>query len=233
MKQVHTTKDYSLFKSIEGNRNKNLLHINRLKKSMSENYLFTTITVNEFYEVIDGNHRFDAIQELGLSLNYIICPGYGLTEVHILNQNSKTWNADDYLNGYCNLGYKDYLQFADFKEKYKLGFNETMALLTGSLNRYNEMFYKGEFKIKSMWYAVDLIEKILLIEPYYKGIRRRSFVYTMMSLSKNNNFSFAEFLQKLKLQPTSLQDCTSVEAYKALIEDIYNYHRREKVNLKF
>jgi hypothetical protein len=233
MKQVHTTKDYSLFKSIEGNRNKNLLHINRLKKSMSENYLFTTITVNEFYEIIDGNHRFDVINELELPLNYIVCPGYGLNEVHILNQNSKTWNADDYLNGYCNLGYKDYLEFADFKEKYKLGFNETLALLTGSLNRYNEMFYKGEFKIKSMWYAVDLIEKILLIEPYYKAIRRRSFIYTMMSLSKNKNFSFSEFLQKLKLQPTSLQDCTSVENYKALIEDIYNYHRREKVNLKY
>ena len=31
---VHTTTDYYLFKSIDGNRNKNLLHINRLKKSM-------------------------------------------------------------------------------------------------------------------------------------------------------------------------------------------------------
>ena len=233
MKQVHTTKDYSLFKSIEGNRNKNLLHINRLKKSMSETYLFTTITVNEFYEIIDGNHRFDVIKELGLPLNYIICKGYGLNEVHILNQNSKTWNSDDYLNGYCNLGYKDYLQFAQFKAKYKLGFNETMALLTGSLNRYNEMFYKGEFKVKSMLYAVDLIEKILLIEPYYKGIRRRSFIYTMMSLTKNKNFDFAEFLQKLKLQPASLKDCTNVENFKILIEDIYNYHRREKVNLRF
>lgn len=45
--QVHTTTDYFLFKSIEGNRNKNLLHINRLKKSMSENYLFTVIIVND------------------------------------------------------------------------------------------------------------------------------------------------------------------------------------------
>lgn len=233
MKQVHETKNYSAFKSIQGNRNKNLLHINRLKKSMSENYLFTTITVNEFSEIIDGNHRFDVIKELGLPLHYIICEGYGLNEVHILNQNSKTWNADDYLTGYCNLGYQDYIEYAKFKEKYKLGHNETMALLLGNTSKSLDMFYSGAFKVKNLWYAQDLIEKILLIKPYYNGIKRRSFIFAMMSLSKNKNFIFSEFLQKLKIQPTSLQDCTNVENYKALIEDIYNYHRREKINLKY
>jgi hypothetical protein len=233
MKQVHTTKDYSLFKSIEGNRNKNLLHINRLKKSMSENYLFTVLIVNEHYKIIDGNHRFDVIQELGLPLNYIICEGYGLNEVHILNQNSKTWNADDYLTGYCNLGYEDYIKYAEFKERYKLGHNETMALLLNNTTKSLDMFYKGEFKIKNLWYAEDLIEKIFLIKPYYSGIKRRSFIFTMMALSRNKNFIFSEFLQKLKIQPASLKDCTNVENYKALIEDIYNYHRREKVNLRY
>ena len=62
-------------------------------------------------------------------------------------------------DSYAGQSVKQYID--DFKEKYKLGFNETMALLTGSLNRYNEMFYKGEFKVKSMWSAVDLIEKLL------------------------------------------------------------------------
>ena len=79
---------------------------------MQENYLFTIIIVNENYEIIDGQHRFDVIKELGLPLNYVICGGYGLNEVHILNQNSKTWNVDDYLDGYCLLGYTDYLKYA-------------------------------------------------------------------------------------------------------------------------
>ena len=49
----------------------------------------------------------------------------------MLNQNSKTWNADDYLAGYCNLGNTNYLQYKKFKEKYQLGHNESMAMLTG------------------------------------------------------------------------------------------------------
>jgi hypothetical protein len=170
---------------------------------------------------------------LSLPLHYIICEGYSLNEVHILNQNSKTWNADDYLTGYCNLGYDDYLKYATFKETYNLGHQETMALLCGGNKIDIGIFYSGDFKISSLKNAEDIIEKIIMLEPYYNGIRRRSFIYTMMSLFKNENFEFTELLQKLKLQPTALQDCTNVTNYKVLIEEIYNYRRREKVNLRY
>jgi len=232
--QVHTTTDYFLFKSIDGNRNKNLLHLNRLKKSMSENYLFTIIIVNEKYEIIDGQHRFEIIKELNLPLHYIICDGYGLNEVHILNQNSKTWNCDDYLDAYVNLGYEDYIKYAEFKQKYNLGHHETMSLLSKITSKIDQqIFFTGQFKVKSIKDAENTIEKILMIEPYYVGVRRRSFIYAMMSLFKNPNFEYTEFIQKLKLQPTALQDCTNINNYKTLIEEIYNYRRREKVNLRF
>lgn len=232
--QVHTTTDYFLFKPIDGNRNKNVLHLKRLKQSMDENYLFTVIIVNENYEIIDGQHRFEIIRELGLPLHYIICKGYGINEVHILNQNSKTWNADDYLAGYVNLGYKDYIQYAEFKLKFKLGHNECMTMLLDRTHKVGlDVFYSGNFKIKSLSEAENTMRKILLVEPYYSGVRRRSFIFTMMGLFKNKQFNFAEFLQKIKLQPTLLQDCPSVDAYKILIEEIYNYRRREKVNLRF
>lgn len=232
--QVHTTTDYFLFKPIEGNRNKNLLHINRLKKSMADNYLFTVIIVNEKYEIIDGQHRFDVIQDLKLPLNYIVCKGYGLNEVHILNQNSKTWNADDYLDGYCNLGYKDYIKYSEFKTNYDIGHNECMTILSGSQSKPSiDVFYSGNFKIKDYNEACKIIEKILLIQPYYQGAKRRSFIYAMLQLFKNPNFEFTEFLQKLKLQPTALTDCANTTQYIALIEEIYNYRRREKVNLRY
>lgn len=232
--QVHTTTDYFMFKPIEGNRNKNLLHINRLKKSMSENYLFTVIIVNENYEIIDGQHRFEVISELGLPLHYIICKGYGLKEVHTLNANMKTWNADDYLDGYCQLGYKDYIIYKEFKDKYELGHNETMRLLAGDVNGSDQkVFYSGNFKVKELHKAEKVIEKVLMVEPYYDGVRRRSFIYAMVSLFNNKNFEFTEFLQKLKLQPTALQHCNTTNNYKILIEEIYNYRRREKINLRY
>lgn len=232
--QVHTTTDYFLFKPIGGNRNKNLLHINRLKKSMAENYLFTVIIVNEKLEIIDGQHRFDVIQELGLPLHYIICKGYGLNEVHILNANSRNWGKDDYLEGYCNLGYKDYIVYRDFKEKYDIGHDQCELLLTGAFKGpRSSNFYNGEFKVTKLSEGTKMIEQILLIEPYYLGAKRKTFITAMVSLFNNQNFEFTEFIQKLKLQPTALVDCINVAQYKSLIEDIYNYKRREKVNLRF
>ena len=103
MKQILTTNNYELFKSIDGNRNVNELHLSRLKKSIQKKYLFTFILVNEKHHIIDGQHRFEVIKELGLPLNYVVCKGYGINEVHQLNENSKNWNADDYLDGYCKL----------------------------------------------------------------------------------------------------------------------------------
>lgn len=232
--QVHTTTDYFLFKPIDGNRNKNLLHINRLKKSMSENYLFTIIIVNEKYEIIDGQHRFDVIQELKLPLNYVICKGYGLNEVHILNANSRTWNSDDYLEGYCNLGNQHYIKYKEFKDTYGIGHRECMSILSGveTASAVN-IFYMGDFKIKNYHEACNIIEKILLIQQYYEGTKRRAFIFAMLKLFKNPNFEFTEFLQKLKCQPNSLVDCLNINQYISLIEEIYNYRRREKVNLRY
>jgi len=232
--QVHTTTDYFLFKPLQGNRTKNLLHLNRLKKSMSEQYLFTVIIVNENYEIIDGQHRFDVISELQLPLHYVVCTGYGLEHVHRFNQISKTWNADDYMNGYCELGYTDYITYRDFKNKYLIGHNECMLLLSGTgVTKHSGNFNSGLLKIKSVKDAKAIIEKILLLQPYYDGYKRRTFIYCMYALLKNPNFEFTEFIQKLKIQPTALQHCTDVEQYTALIEEIYNYKRRDKVNLRF
>lgn len=234
-KQVHTTTDYSMFKSVDGNRTLNTLHLNKLRTAMHNKYLFTVIIVNEKYEIIDGQHRFECIKDLKYPLNYIICNGYSLNEVHILNQNSKDWVSADYLDGYCKLGYADYLIFRDFKEKYKIGYNECMGLLSGTrfCGGYVDKFRQGLFKVTNLFDAEDFMDKLLIIEQYYSGIRRRNFIYAMMQLFNKQQFEFTEFLQKLKIQPMALQDCTDINQYIILIEEIYNYKRRDKVNLRF
>lgn len=232
--QVHTTIDYSLFKSIDGNRTKNTIHVQRLKKSMQEKYLFTTILVNEKYEVIDGQHRLDVIKELKLPLNYIVCKGYGLNEVHVLNQNSKNWTSADYLDGYCKLGYKDYLVFKEFIDRHEINTQIAMYLLTGYDNGdMIKSFNAGNFKIKDLNDAEKIMNQLHLIKPFYENYKRRWFVYAIVKLLKNENFEFIDLLQKLKIQPTILQDCNDVKQYVTLLEEIYNYRRRDKVNLRF
>ena len=237
--QVHTTKDYSLFKTLNGNRDVNQLHLTRLKESMNKNHLTTIIMVNENFEIIDGQHRFLISQELKLPINYIISKNYGLNEVQILNANMKNWQIQDYVNGYCDLGYKDYIIYRDFMNEYRFTNQVSLLLLSGewvsgtSDVSISTKFKEGIFKVKDLKYAERTADKIMMIEPYYKGFLRRSFIYALIGMFKNENFEFTEFLAKLKQQPTTMQDCTSITQYKVLIEEIYNYRRREKINLRF
>lgn len=238
-KSVHTTTDYFLFKPLGGNRSLNKIHLKRLKDSIAKNYLFTFILVNENYQIIDGQHRFECIKELGLPLNYVVCKGYGLNEVQILNQNSKNWNYDDYLEGYIDLGYKDYILYKEFKEKYKFDHNSTLILLSkpNQLSNQNQdhviEFREGKFKVLDYHYAEGIAKKIWLLNGLYDGFLRRSFVFAMIRLLKNPEFELTEFITKLKLQPSALTDCTTTDQYITIIEEIYNYKRREKVNLRY
>jgi len=102
-------------------------------------------------------------------------------------------------------------------------------------NSYNskEVFEEGTWKGKDFELAQQNADKLMMIKPYYDGYKRSTFVSTMLGLFRNEDFDFIEFLNKLKLQTKKLDNCTSVPQYKLLIEDIYNYRRREKVNLRY
>lgn len=102
-----------------------------------------------------------------------------------------------------------------------------------SIEGYQMQRFFGEFEISDYQNACDIADKIEIVGQYYSGYKRRAFVYAMLALFKNNNFEFTEIVQKLKIQPTAMVDCTTSQQYVTLIEEIYNYRRREKVNLRY
>jgi len=236
--QVYTTNDYSLFTTMEGNRKLNPTHIKRLKVSMSEDYLKIPIIVNGKYQIIDGQHRFQAVQDLGLSVVYMVMKDYGLEQVQRLNTNSSNWKIADYMESYCNRGNKHYIKYRDYKKMYNLGDYESMAMLKGKINggghNYDE-FRKGLFKVKSgQWgIACEQAEQVLQLGKYYEGYKRRSFVFAMIHLINHENFDLLQLLNKLKYQSTKLVDCTNKEQYLYLLQEIYNFKSSNKVNLVY
>jgi ParB/Sulfiredoxin domain len=234
--KIYETVDYSKFSFLDGNRNINPNHLNRLKESMVNNYLYTIILVNEKYEIIDGQHRFTVIKELGLLLNYIIVKNYGLKEVQVLNINTKNWSQSDYADGYANLGNLNYQIYLEFKDKYEFNHEVTLCLLNNSSACGKDLrnsFKGGNFIVRNIVQASDIADKITQIGEFYDGHKRRTFVFAMIQVLKNPEFVFDNFIAKLKRLQKKMIDCVSTEDYKELIEKIYNYHRKNKVNLRF
>ena len=249
---VYETNDYSMFKTLDGNRNLQKLHVARLKRSFSESYLFSPVLVNSRMEIIDGQHRIEAAKELNLPVRFIILNGYGLREVQIFNTNMKNWKKEDYLKGYCDLKYPEYLRFRNFMRRFPdfgISASERILLLqagtspvrgnfdglrTPSGRAYGvKYFEEGSLSIPDYDRSCDIALKILMLKPYYDGFNRSVFVAAMLGILKLEQFSISELLAKLKYNPTGIQHCNDVTQYKLLIEDIYNYKRREKVNLRY
>jgi len=111
---VYETYDYSAFKTIDGNRSVNAVHVKRLKDSFNKGYLLSPILINKKFEIIDGQHRYFAAKSLGLPVRYIMVLDYGLREVQMLNENSKNWGKEQYLDSYCEIGHTAYVRFKEF-----------------------------------------------------------------------------------------------------------------------
>lgn len=247
--KVYKTNDLSMFKSIDGNRVPNLQHVKRLADSIRVYGMkCNPILVNEQMEVIDGQHRLMAAKETESFVYYIIVNGYDLKDVHTLNLNQKNWTKKDFMEGYANMGIESYIKLREFiKKNDDITFTDCMALSqnnTSSGSRTlnhkisknsntTEVFEEGTWKCNDMNLAQDYANKIRMIKSYYSGYNRSTFLTTMIGLLQKETFDFNEFMHKLRLQPTAIVDCASRDQYRTLIEDIYNYKSRNKINLRY
>ena len=249
--KVYKTSDLSIFKQIDGNRIPNLQHVKRLADSIRVYGMkCNPILVNEKMEVIDGQHRLMAAKEANSFVYYIIIPGYHLKEVQTLNLNQKNWTKKDFMEGYANMGIESYVKLRNFVNKNDdFGFSDCVALCSNVTTGVNltivntirggvkknqaEIIESGTWKGKDFNLAQEWANKIRMIKPYYLGYNRTGFVGTMIGLLQKENFDFNDFMHKIRLQPTALVDCASRDQYRTLIEDIYNYKRREKISLRY
>ena len=76
------------------------------------------ILVNENMEVIDGQHRLEALRKLGYPVYYQIGEGLGLKETIEMNAVQKHWNPLDYANSYAASGLESYQRYLQFHEQF-------------------------------------------------------------------------------------------------------------------
>lgn len=250
--KVYKTYDLSIFKSIDGNRVPNLQHIRRLTDSLKLHGMkCNPILVNEKMQVIDGQHRLQAAKNVNTFVYYIVVNGYKLQEVHTLNLNQKNWSKRDYMEGYAEMGIESYVKLKEFTQinddftftdSIALCSNITTGTANGIANKFrNNQIDKGQIEVfeEGTWVGRDFdlaqqwANKIRMCKPYFEGYNKTIFVGTMIGLLQNNLFDFSEFMHKLRMQPTALFDCANRPQMKALIEEIYNYKSRNKVNLRY
>lgn len=240
--KVFQTSDYAKFKVLNGNRPLKPAHVKLLKESISEHGdLGTPIIINEKFEMIDGQHRQKALEELKFPVQYIKKPGFGLKQVHVSNTNRKNWTITEFMNCYADLGMKHYIRYKEFYLKYGFAQSTTLIIIQGYQSggvgkKYSagttmgtEAFRRGNFIFKNPEEAEDRAEKIIMLKDIYYGYKKSFFVQAIVRLFKFKEYNHAEFVSKLKYQLDKLLiEPNSVNGYLRIFEDIYNYRRQGK-----
>ena len=101
-----TTMDYSIFKRAKWNRPVLEGKIRSIIESIQKHGVFEDkkiILVNDDYEIIDGQHRFEAFKRLGLPITYLIDYEASINECASLNSTSTNWKLTDYINSFASV----------------------------------------------------------------------------------------------------------------------------------
>lgn len=238
---VFWTEDYELFITLSGNRSLNINHINRLKKCIrNEGWRKSSlIIVNHNMRVYDGQHRIQALKELKreigrtYKIGYIIDDQLSLRKTQNLNSLVLPWKPTDYIESNIRLGREDYKFIKEVMNEFSLPYTAVLALIeSNNGNISTDAFRSGDIEIKDkqlIWFYASCIQKI---KPYFKNYNSRSFVSAMAFFLSKTNFNFDEFLHKVALNRDKLYPVTTINKYKQVIQEAYNFRRRDgKINL--
>jgi hypothetical protein len=228
--KIYFTKEYSLFKTIEGNRQLNAPKIKRILKDISNGIdllrycPILVIERNGRLEIIDGQHRFYVARKIGSKVWYIIAEEISLYDIARMNSNTEKWKAKDYINCYSQLGNKDYDVLDDFTAKFPIPISTAICMLqngrvsTGGGDK--ESFEQGKFKINHLGYSNDLIE--ICRKFSFENKFSRSFLRAIDKVYQGKKINISDLIERSNKDVAAFKYIETEKQYLQVLEELFN-----------
>lgn len=227
MKEVKRTNNYKKFKNLKGNRDVAPSRVRKIVESINKvGYITSPVIVNEKMEVIDGQGRLQALEYLGLPVEYIVHKGAGIEECLSMNIHQSNWTIRDYIKSYADRGNQSYMYTQKLIDDFADISILAVIMATQQTNKIQKKIYNGE----------------LLVSEYQYNIARERLEYLRQCLNrityKNGSKSYLEFAilvcttideidldrlqKKLEERNSIMKNWNSIATCLQSIEDIYN-----------
>jgi len=191
-------------------------------------------------EVIDGQHRIKAAEQLGLDIYYLIDDNYDPMKMILLNTARKAWKPEDYLNYWIFHGRSDYNKMKEFQTD--LGFTLTVMLrwLYFSKTRSHKSFKEGNFRFVL---SQQLLVSIMAMKKLITYMKSRNYkprnIYNQSTFHiaarrffMNEFVNHERFFSRIASVPFQIQYSMSWQEYLEQFVEIYNFSMK-KDRLKF
>ena len=234
--QIKSTKDFSVFKKLLGNRNINISHVNSLVESMKKENLLPMrpILVNGAMEVIDGQHRLEAAKALDLEIFYLVVSKSGAAQVAKINSNQKNWTNKDYLNLHIEaFSSQEYIKLNSFMLKYDFDLNTAFAFLDYPIKKNDK---REEFQQGNFVFPTNEDEIIGILSKYTSTINLLKhhdvkpsgafaslvFINAFLRFAKSKKISWEVFWKKLEMNWIKAGKRYNTDQYLEMLLEIYN-----------
>lgn len=234
--KIQVTKDYSLFKLNEKNREVLSNRVSNITESIEELDLTDClpILINEKWEIIDGQTRYESCKLRGKPIYYVMKNLNGQTDraMILLNSKQAKWTLDEYISHYAKAGIQDYIDILDCKAQYGVT-SSTAACFVGNMTTDDgKRLRNGEFKAGKIKYStfgdVLMDYKELFPSNYQHVFFIRSLIYVI----KYKYYDHQKDYKKVIRNRFKLKGCADVAQYLQMWEEILNAYRRgEKVRI--
>jgi hypothetical protein len=237
-KKVNVTRNYRMFARSEDNRalvphkHKRLLESMRLYGFLPEFPIVCCRDANKHLIVKDGQHRLSIAETLGLPVYWI--EESAAWDVAIVNSTQKGWVPRDYAERYARAGNADYLEGLDFMDANRLPIGLSFALLAGTTTFANiqAAFLRGEFRVKDRKWAASVAAIYRPFHAASKACRNARFIEACMAVCRVKEFEPDRLLHGLNRCREKLVAFSTRDAYLEMLEEIYNFGKRQLYPLK-
>ncbi len=230
--EILQSTDYEMFHTINGNRTISNKKVKKIVGDVEKGlnlFPYCPIIVCENdgrYNIIDGQHRFEASMSLNLPIHYVVAEDISIRDIARMNNNTDKWKFSDFMDCYIKLGMQDYVELKKFINKYKINHAPALALLgNGSAvsgKGAAEQFKDGEFKVNHMEKASEIMDLTIKLFGKYKFCRDRNLIEAVARLMEKNLWELDRMEEKIAKHPNMMDQCTSYKTYIMNIEQIYN-----------
>lgn len=213
--EIKRTRMYDMFKMKKENREINWNKVASLKSKLIENgRQIVPIICNREMEVIDGQHRLEALKELGWEVMYYVDEAVTVNDLISINNTQKNWGLMDYIHFYASTGNKTYRRIEELQKEYDEfplkvvlsaiaeKYVRERQLKAGTLNFSEEEIEKGR---ECLEYLKNIDRKIkirvtspaifyfLVVKTYYlEGIDRERLSSSMISKYGTENYGSSD-----------------------------------------
>lgn len=237
MEQVYYTKDYDKFKLMDENRKIRLTK--SIKDSIIERGILEPITVDEYMNILDGQHRFTIAKELNAVVPFRVARNVKLVDILHTKSTTRNWGTKDYIEFHAKNNNEHFSKIIQLASVEKLTYRCLISLYHFGI--YGEIASQTEKDIVvngllnmdiNAKFAEDVLLKYNNIIKYMQNrpnsIMQRA-IFTIMSHPEYNQDRMIK--QVMKYSATILFNVKGLNKTQCCIKlrELYNYKQRDKI----